>query len=299
MNEVLLDYGLYIIPVFYTLCFGLLGYALMLGMQEAADTYQNVYAEEASRELESLFLFIPAKRIADLARITAVIIFITFFLLAGDFSTPAGLFRGVFIGAVCASFVLVMPSRIIQAMRKRRLLRFNLQLTEALTSMSNALRAGFSIQQSFESIVEEGADPIAQEFGVFLQQCRVGVHFEDALVNLEERVGSEDLTLMVRAIEIARQTGGNLTEVFDQISETIRERTRIEGKIKSLTAMGRLQGIVVGLIPVFLLVVMTLLDPAMMMQFYTSVAGIAILIGVGVMVTVGFLVIRKIMAIDV
>jgi len=299
MNEVLLNYGIFIIPAFYMACFGLLGYALMLGLQDAADNYQNVYAEQASRELENLFLFIPAKRIADLARIAAVIIFITFFLLAGDFSTPGGLFRGVFIGALSASLILILPGRVIQILRRRRLARFNLQLTEALTGMSNALRAGFSIQQAFESIVSEGQDPIAQEFGVFLQQCRVGVHFEDALVNLEERVESEDLTLMVRSIEIARQTGGNLTEVFDQISETIRERTRIEGKIKSLTAMGRLQGIVVGLIPIFLLIIMTLLDPGMMMNFYTSVAGIATLVGVIFMVAIGFVVIRKIMNIDV
>ena len=299
MNDVLLSFGLFIVPALYMVCFGLLGYALMNGLHEASDNYQSVYAEEASRELENLFLFIPARRIAELARITAIIVFITFMLLAGDFGSPAGMFRGVFVGVICATLVLLLPSRVIMLLRQRRLERFNLQLTDALSNMSSALRVGFSIQQSFETIVEEGEDPISQEFGVFLQQCRVGVHFEEALVNLDERVGSEDLTLMVRAIEIARQTGGNLTEVFDQIATTIEERTRIEGKIKSLTAMGRLQGIVVGLIPVFLLIIMTMLDPAMMMSFYTSAMGIAMLVGVLVMVVVGFIIIRKIMKIEV
>jgi tight adherence protein B len=158
-----------------------------------------------------------------------------------------------------ASFGVLGGRRpVVRRLRARRLAAFNLQLVDALVSMSNALRAGFSIQQAFESIVKEGKKPIAQEFSVFLQQMRIGVRFEDALKNLEERVGSEDLTLMVRAVEIARQTGGNLTETFDRIADTIRERSRIEGRIKALTAMGRLQGIVVGLIPVFLLFILTL-----------------------------------------
>jgi len=165
--------------------------------------------------------------------------------------------------------------------------------------MSNSLRAGFSIQQAFETVVQEGRNPIAQEFGVFVQQTRVGVRFEEGLRNMEERVGSEDLTLMIRSIEIARQTGGNLTEVFDIIASTIRERSRIEGKIQSMTAMGRLQGIVVGLIPIFLLVVMTMLDPAMMVSFFTSVMGIGILILVLILLSAGFFVIQKIVNIEV
>ena len=127
----------------------------------------------------------------------------------------------------------------------------------------------------------------------------LGVRFEDALRNLDERVGSEDLTLMIRAVEIARQTGGNLTETFDRIAETIRERTRIEGRIRALTAMGRLQGIVVGLIPIFLLMVLTVMDPKMMMNFYGSTTGVMLL---GLMVLlegIGFLVIRKIVNIRV
>ena len=82
--------------------------------------------------------------------------------------------------------------------------------------MSNALKAGFSITQAFESVVKDGENPIAQEFDVLLQQTRVGVSFSDALVNMEKRVGSDDLSLVVVAIETARKTGGNLTEVFEQ-----------------------------------------------------------------------------------
>lgn len=289
---------LILIPLLYAGCFFLFGYHLLSGLREAMSG-GNTSSQAASRELEALFLFIPAQRIASLSQSAGLLGFFTGFLVMGNPMKPGGLLGGVVAGFFLYFLIQLIPRLIIHMLRKRRLEKFNEQLVEAMSTMSNSLRAGFSIQQAFETIVQEGRKPIAQEFGVFVQQTRVGVRFEDALLNLEERVRSDDLTLMIRAIEIARQTGGNLTEVFDTIAETIRERTRIEGKIKSMTAMGRLQGIVVGLIPVFLLGAMTMLDPGMMMSFFTNLMGIAILLLVGVLLTVGFLVIQKIVTIEV
>ena len=166
-------------------------------------------------------------------------------------------------------------------------------------TMSNALRAGFSIQQSFEAVAKEDMPPISQEFSHLLQQTRVGVRFEDAMDNLDGRVGSEDLTLMIRAIETARLTGGNLTEVFEQIAATIRERLRIEGRIKSLTAMGRMQAIVVGFIPLGILFAMMAIDPVMMKGFIHSGTGIS-LIGLALILEItGALMVRKMVTIDV
>ena len=290
---------LFLIPAMYFLCFSLMGYHLLAGLREAITGEGDAVSRQASRELESLFLFIPAHRISSLSQSAAILAFVTGFLVFGNLRTPAGLLGGLVAGLFLFSLIRMIPGVVIRMLKKKRLEKFNLQLTEALVTMSNALRAGFSIQQAFETVVQEGRNPIAQEFGVFVQQTRVGVRFEEGLQNMEERVGSEDLTLMIRAIEIARQTGGNLTEVFDIIAATIRERSRIEGKIKSMTAMGRLQGIVVGLIPVFLLVVMTLLDPAMMVGFFTSVMGIGILLLVVVLLSAGFFVIQKIVNIEI
>jgi tight adherence protein B len=184
-------------------------------------------------------------------------------------------------------------------MKRRRIERFNAQLSGTLNGMSNALKAGFSIQQAFDTVVQEGESPIAQEFGMFLQQLRVGILFEDAMEQMDQRIGSEDLTLMIQSIEIARQTGGNLTEVFDRIDDTIRERRRVEGKIKALTAQGRIQGRVVGAMPVVLGIVLYFLDPVMMMTFIRSQAGIIILLIVLVLEICGALLIRKIVNIDV
>ena len=177
--------------------------------------------------------------------------------------------------------------------------KFDEQLTDALGTMSNALRAGFSIAQAFESVAEADLHPISDEFALLLQQMRVGMSFDDALASMEKRVSSDDLSLVVTAIDIARKTGGNLTEIFDSISNTIRGRMRVERKVRTLTAQGRLQGLVVSLMPVILCVIMTMMKPNLMIPFLTSLSGIACLLVASVMVFVGWLIIRKIVTIKV
>ena len=177
--------------------------------------------------------------------------------------------------------------------------KFNLQLPEALATMSNALRAGFSISQAFDSVVEQGEKPMSEEFAILQQQLKIGMSFEDALESLSQRVGSDDLMLVTTAILISRKTGGNVTEIFDKISETIRGRMRIERKVKTLTAPGRLQGIVVSAMPLFLGLIMTLIKPGLMIPFLTSLFGIVAVLVMCALIFVGWLMIRKIIKIDV
>ena len=177
--------------------------------------------------------------------------------------------------------------------------RFDEQLTDALGTMSNALRAGFSISQAFESVAEADLHPISDEFELLLQQLRVGMSFDDALASMEKRIGSDDLTLVVTSIDIARKTGGNLTEIFDSISETIRGRMRIERKVRTLTAQGRLQGLIVSLMPFLLCIIMTVMKPGLMIPFLTSLRGLGCLAAASAMVLVGWLIIRKIVTIKV
>ena len=181
----------------------------------------------------------------------------------------------------------------------KRRAKFNMQLPEALATMSNALRAGFSISQAFDSVVDQGEAPMSEEFAILQRQLKVGMSFDTALESLSQRVGSDDLTLVTTAILISRKTGGNVTEIFDKISETIRGRMRIERKVKSLTAQGRLQGIIVSLMPIFLGIVMTILRPGLMLPFLTSVTGLLCVFGMTVLVVLGWLMIRRIIKIDV
>ena len=177
--------------------------------------------------------------------------------------------------------------------------KFNLQLPEALATMSNALRAGFSISQAFDSVVEQGEKPMCEEFAILQQQLKIGMPFEDALESMSHRVGSDDLTLVTTAILISRKTGGNVTEIFDKISETIRGRQKIERKVKTLTAQGRMQGIIVSAMPVFLGFIMTLIKPKLMIPFLTSLTGVTCVLVMSALIFVGWMMIRKIIKIDV
>jgi len=289
----------WLIAGLFALCFGGLSWVLLQALQEGMQAYQSAYEADTARHLSDMFLFIPPRRILDIARLSALIAFVVIFLLVGDVTRPGGLLAGVGAGLVAALVALQAPRTILRLLKERRLARFNDQLVDALSSMSNALKAGFSIVQAIETVVKQGRNPIAQEFGVFLQQIRVGVRFEEALAQLGDRVPSEDLSLMISAIEIARRTGGNLTEVFDKIAATIRERARLEGKIRSLTAMGRLQGWVVGAMPLALLVVLSLLDPVMIRQFVTSLPGVIILGLVVLLELAGAWFIRRIIRIEI
>ena len=177
--------------------------------------------------------------------------------------------------------------------------RFNTQLPEALATLSNALRAGFSISQAFDSVVDQGDKPMCEEFAILQQQLRIGMSFESALQSMSERVGSDDLTLVTTALLISRKTGGNVTEIFDKISETIRGRMKIERKVKTLTAQGRMQGILVSLMPLILGVAMVMLKPEMMIPFLCSFTGVVSVLVVIALIVLGWFFIRKITKIDV
>jgi tight adherence protein B len=276
-----------------------LSYVMLRAMQAGATAYSGAYAQETASAFEDLFLFIPSRRVAELGWGLSAAVFASVFLLAGglqslDKAVPAGV-----AGLVFSVPMLRFPRLLLAVLKARRLKRFNIQLVDALTGMSNSLKAGFSIMQSFEAIARDGENPIAQEFGALLQQTRVGVSFSEALTNLQERVGSADLTLVCLAVETARQTGGNLTGIFEQIAATIRERFRIENRIQTLTAQGKLQGIVVGIMPLIIAAALLVVDPGMMIPFLQSGAGMAIVAIVAVLLLCGGIIIRKIVRIDV
>jgi tight adherence protein B len=289
---------LWFVPGLYLLCLGGLTYFILQSFRSAATDYAAAYSESTSRQMEDLFLFIPAKRVLELALASSAICFLIGFLLFGG-ADGSSVMTGAGAGVVLAALGWTIPRTVMGVMRKRRLQRFNLQLVDSLVNMSNALKAGFSVQQAIELVVREGQNPLAQEFGMFLHQTRVGMRLEEAFDGMQKRVGSDDLVLMVAALETARQTGGNLTEVFEKIAHTIRERLRIEMRIRTLTAQGRLQGVIVGAMPLLLAMALFILDPAMMMTFLRSGFGITLLVIVALLEGVGALVIHRIIRIDI
>jgi tight adherence protein B len=207
------------------------------------------------------------------------------------------------IGAVVGFF---LPRFYVKRRQATRLNAFNKQLPDTITLIANALRAGSSFLQAIELVVREARPPISTEFQRVIREVNLGLPFEQALENLVRRVRSDDLGLMVTAISIQYTVGGNLAEILDSIAFTIRERVRIKGEIRTLTAQQRMSGYVVGLLPLGLSGILFVIAPTFMDPMFdpaVSVAGIpvgVILIAIGgFMMFVGFMIIRRIVDIEV
>lgn len=172
------------------------------------------------------------------------------------------------------------------------------QLVDTLSMIANALRSGYSFLQAMEVAARELPEPIAGELDQVLRECRVNIGVEQALTNLITRTGSADLDLTVTAILIQRQVGGNLGEVLDNISVTIRERLRARGEIRTLTAQGRISALIITLLPVALTVMIYLINPAYMRPLFTSPIGLIIMATAVLMNGVGIFLISRIVKIE-
>lgn len=193
----------------------------------------------------------------------------------------------------------VAPRLVLGMAQQRRLSQFNSQIGDSLVIMANALRAGFSFFQAIEIVGREMPAPIATEFNRTLREMNLGTPLDEALLNLTRRVPSEDLDLVVTAVLIQRHVGGNLAEVLDSISRTIRERVRIQGEIKTLTAQGRVSGMIIGLLPVVVAAFMMVVNPTYIgVLFHTTIGWI--MIGMAVVSEVlGLFLIRRIISIEI
>lgn len=192
-----------------------------------------------------------------------------------------------------------LPKVIISHRKKERVNTFNQQLNEGAMIISNSLKAGYSFLQAIAAVSEETKDPFAKEFKKLLKEMSLGISEEIALNNLLNRMESKDLLLIVNAILIQKDIGGNLSEILDNISDTIRERQKIQNELKTLTAQGRLSGVIVMLIPLLLGIIIFLLNREYMMLMFTTPLGIGMIITAIFNQILGLIMIKKIITIDV
>jgi len=207
------------------------------------------------------------------------------------------------VGAVIGFW---LPRFWLNRRKGQRLKAFNSRLADTITLIANALRAGSSFLQAIEMVVRESEPPISTEFSRVIREVNLGLPFEEALQNMVRRVRSEDLELMATAISVQHQVGGNLAEILDSIAFTIRERVRIKGEIRTLTAQQRLSGYVVGFLPIGLTGILFLIAPGFMQPMFMkppAVFGLPagmIILGFGAfMMFIGFMAIRRIVDIEV
>ncbi|MEO8626330.1 MAG: type II secretion system F family protein [Candidatus Limnocylindrales bacterium] len=227
-------------------------------------------------------------------------------LLAIALSPLISVFSSPLVWAVALVIGWQLPKFWLNRRKGKRLKAFNGALADTIMLLANALRAGSSFLQALEMIVRETRPPMSTEFARVIREVNLGLPLDEALGNLQRRVRSDDLDLMTTAIAIHHTVGGNLAEILDMIAYTIRERVRIKGEIRTLTAQQRMSGYVVGFLPVVLVIVMSVIAPTFMAPMLQKPpallglpAGMFILAGGGFMMFIGFILIRRIVDIEV
>lgn len=200
---------------------------------------------------------------------------------------------------VAGGVVLVAPPQILNFMKKRRSDKFVKQLPDALSSMSSALKSGLNLVKSLQQVVKNQPEPLAQEFAQVLVEYRIGTELNDSFASLAKRINRPEVVLMNSAIKINRAVGGNLASTFESLASTLRETTKVEGKIKALTAMGESQGRLATLFPIIMGFVFYQQEPAAMRLLFITPLGWIWLGIIAVMVVVGTFLITKIVKVDV
>ncbi|MDD3927509.1 MAG: type II secretion system F family protein [bacterium] len=207
--------------------------------------------------------------------------------------------KNVIFAFIFAGIAFRLPFSYLKHLKHKWLNYFNKQIPDTLVLISNCLKSGYSFMQSIDMVAREALPPMSEECAKVLQEISLGNTVEKSLMNIVERIGSEDMDLVVTAVIIQREIGGSLAEILENIADTIRERIRIKGEVKTLTAQGRLSGYIVGSLPIALFFVINLLNHEYMSKLTTNILG-WLLLGLGVtMQTIGYMVIKKLVDIEV
>ena len=254
------------------------------------DSYEERYLEDAGRSMEAMFLTIPPQVLIYLSSLLFFLVTVGLSMAMGGAMLLPGLL------GLCAAG---MPRTMLKRLKKNRETKFRQQLLPALQGLSNNLKAGFSLPKSWEQIANESINPMKQEVRILLQEIRLGSSMEEAVDSLYERLPSEDLALVATAVHIAGKVGGNLPAIFSNLENIIRERSRIEGKIGSMTGQGRFQAIVVALLPALLVVALSYINPEFMKPLFSTTAGWVIITFVFLLDFIGYWMIQKIVGIDI
>ncbi len=268
---------------------GLLGFVASNWLGAMAGKRVDKLKATAEKDLGDLFIFMDYRKL--------VYVNIAAFLFV-----PVVVWM-VTLNPILAAISLLLPvfapKLIVGIIRKRRMEKFRYQFPDALVMISSSMRAGASLSVALENLVRESKAPLNQEFALMLRNQRLGVSFDDALVKMEERIPLQEFSLFSAGTRISREVGGNLADMLDALADTMFKTMQTEGKIKSLTSQGKMQGIVMSGLPLLMMFALNILEPVAMHPLFHSLLGWAVLALIAVMEFMGYMFIRKITDIDV
>ena len=255
----------------------------------AWSNYSTRFSANAEGNLKSMFLFADGKRLLVAYLTLAIGLPLVLLLLGQSLLLVAG------VGIA----LLYAPKYAFRVLAKRRKTQINAALPDGLAQIAGAMRAGATFTTALQSMVDEQTGPLGQEFSLVLREQRVGARLEDALDNLGERVQTEEMDLVISAALIAQDVGGNLADTLARLSDTLRRKLEMEGKIRALTAQGVLQGRVVTMLPFMILAALAFFEPDMVRPIWSSLLGGIFLVAIIGLQLVGSVFIRKIVSIEV
>ncbi len=250
---------------------------------------QSKRMEKASKELHKMFIYTEKRRLLFAFTLTPLALGTMGFIMLHN---PVGALVGAGLG-------LLLPRIWIKNMGRKRLNNFGKQLVDALMLLSSSLRAGMSLPQAFEVLTEEMPAPISDEFALVVKENKMGVTLEDCLAHLKQRMPLDDLELLTTAISISRETGGDLTEIFANLVHTIREKRKLDDRVRVLTVQGRLQGAIMGLLPIAFGVFIYFINPRNFDVMLNDKFGQMLLVWAAISEVIGVILIRKLSKVDI
>ncbi|MCU7696904.1 type II secretion system F family protein [Acinetobacter sp. AYS6] len=257
-----------------------------------SESLSNIFLKKTNKLEEQLnlsYVFLNLKKI----------LFIYFILLLLFFSSVLLIFKFSVIYIFAAIFFSILPFLLIKRFKKIQVEKMEQQLPDALMLISGGLKSGASLSTALFQLTNECLPPLKNEIALIIKEQKVGLPLNDALFNFQQRMPINAVILMTTSIRIALETGGELAETLTKAAETLRQINQSEGKIKALTAQGKMQAWVVGLMPIALILVLSQMEPEAMDKLWSTPAGWIALAGIAIFELMGMIVIKKIVNIDV
>ncbi|MGE5309373.1 MAG: type II secretion system F family protein [Deltaproteobacteria bacterium] len=278
--------------LFLVLTFISLGYFAFIGIPRFMEKYQGMQKqrmEETAKGLDRMFVATQSKKMQSIYTVSPLAAgAIGFFATHNLIGLGIGLIAG-----------FLVPKIIVTQLAQLRRNKFEGQLVDALMILSSSLKAGMSINQAFEVIVEEMPAPISEEFALLARENQMGVPIEECLMHLKKRMPLDDVGLVTSAIAVARETGGDLTEIISQLVFTIREKVKLERKVRALTVQGRLQGLIMSILPIAFAIFINSISPDSFSVMMNNQMGRALLIWSVVSELIGIILIKKLSRVEV
>jgi|AOMQ01.1.fsa_nt_gi tight adherence protein B len=266
-----------------------LTFVALLATRQVLVTGRTTFARDGQVRLSELFIFADSDLLWKL-NVAAVLVLPLMVWLLLD--SPV-------LAVATAIVIALLPRFVLRWLQKRRLDRLHAQLPDALMMLASGLRGGANLQQAMEGLSRDLSPPISQELALVVREQRLGVTFEDAIEHLAQRVPSQDVQLVSSALRISREVGGNLADTVARLGDTIRKRLMMEQKIKALTSQGRLQGIVMTVLPALIIFALLQIEPQAMGALFNTMRGWAVLAIAILFEVFGYLWIQKIVSIEV